>query len=134
MGHGPYTRLRVAAFAGSTAKGQGYADLKKNLERVNGALNAVTIKLKQLKDGDEVLRVFLMPEWTWKLNVGFYGHKDVNEIITTLRKVSLEQHPLLIFGGSILWSLPAGLDDNEAKTAYDWNGWKLGVGLAAGKA
>ncbi len=111
----PYTHVRVVAHTPFTGIGSGHASAEKNIENFKKALALAVAEIKKLKDGDEVLPVFVAAEGTWKKNPGAYNVDEVGQIYTFLTATSKANPDILFFPGTILWRLAKELSADALK-------------------
>ncbi|MEZ0231115.1 MAG: hypothetical protein ACAI25_21040, partial [Planctomycetota bacterium] len=119
MPQGPYTRIRAAAYTPFTGKGSGYDSFASNVIAFSTGFKIAMGKIKEFKDDEKVLPVFLAPECMFKKKNGVYGPEDVEEILEMVLQLSKSNPNVLIFAGTILWVWEAAANPPKLPPVYD---------------
>jgi hypothetical protein len=128
-----YSHIRVLAHTPFTGQGAGHESVEKNIEAFKKAVNLALAEVKKLKDGDDVLPIFVAPEWTWKAKTGFYDPDDLAMIYTFLTVTSKSNPEVLFFPGSVLWGLKGDEGADVLKKAYPLGDTKVVAANLASK-
>jgi hypothetical protein len=129
----PYSYVRVAAHTPFTGKGSGFESVEKNIEAVKRATSIAMTELGKLKDGDDVLTIFVAPEGTWKKKDGAYGFDELSKIYAACQALSNADKDVLFFFGSALWAIPGGASAETLKKTVNVADARLNVANFANK-